>query len=138
MTEYDKAIEILDKLDFFYGQRAGRELWAMKPVDVQNEDIKSFVRDIEFLKTYIKDQKDSCEDLAEYLGAFPKPGDYRPKGKWIVDSIERTEVRDCRVYKHHTTTHTCSLCHTGIIGLEKMLYCPYCGAKMIGETLKTT
>lgn len=32
--------------EFFYGQRAGRELWAEKPTEVQNEDIANFCRDL--------------------------------------------------------------------------------------------
>lgn len=42
----DKAIEILDKWEFFHGQRAGRELWAEKPTEVQDEDIANFCRDL--------------------------------------------------------------------------------------------
>lgn len=42
----DRAMEILDKWEFFYGQRAGRELWAGKPTEVQNEDIANFCRDL--------------------------------------------------------------------------------------------
>ena len=42
----DRAIEILDKWEFFYGQRAGRELWAEKPTEVQDEDISNFCRDL--------------------------------------------------------------------------------------------
>lgn len=42
----DRAIEILDKWEFFYGQRAGRELWADKPAEVQDEDIANFCRDL--------------------------------------------------------------------------------------------
>lgn len=42
----DRAIEILDKWEFFYGQRAGRELWADKPTEVQDEDIANFCRDL--------------------------------------------------------------------------------------------
>lgn len=49
----EKALEIIDKIQFFYGQRAGRELWAEKPEDIQNEDIENFNRDLEFLKEYI-------------------------------------------------------------------------------------
>ena len=41
------ALEVLDKLSFFGGQRAGRELWNDKPREVQDEDIASFNRDIE-------------------------------------------------------------------------------------------
>lgn len=42
----ERAIDILDKWEFFYGQRAGRELWADKPTEVQNEDIANFCRDL--------------------------------------------------------------------------------------------
>ena len=54
MQELKKAIEILDKLSFFGGQRAGRELWNDKPREVQDEDIASFNRDIEYLKDFIR------------------------------------------------------------------------------------
>ena len=53
MQELDKAIEILDKLSFFGGQRAGRELWNDKPRKVQDEDIASFNRDVEWLRDFI-------------------------------------------------------------------------------------
>lgn len=46
MRLIDRAIEILDKWEFFYGQRAGRELWADKPTEVQNDDIANFCRDL--------------------------------------------------------------------------------------------
>lgn len=42
----ERAIEILDKWEFFYGQRAGRELWADKSTEVQDKDIADFCRDL--------------------------------------------------------------------------------------------
>jgi hypothetical protein len=51
----EQAIDILDKFDFFQGQRAGRELWNGKPYEVQEEDIKAFSRDVAELKAYIAD-----------------------------------------------------------------------------------
>ena len=48
------ALEVLDKLSFFGGQRAGRELWNEKPREVQDEDIASFNRDIEWLREFIR------------------------------------------------------------------------------------
>ena len=54
MQEIEKAIEILDKLSFFGGQRAGRELWNDKPREVQDEDIANFNRDIEYLRGVIR------------------------------------------------------------------------------------
>lgn len=48
------ALEVLDKLSFFGGQRAGRELWNDKTREVQDEDIANFNRDIEYLRGVIR------------------------------------------------------------------------------------
>lgn len=60
-----KAFDILDKFKFFGGQRAGRELWFGKPVDVQNKDIADFLRDVTFLKDFITQQKAEIEELRQ-------------------------------------------------------------------------
>lgn len=52
LTKYG-ALEILDKMAFFQGQRAGRELWAEKSTEIQDIDIDCFVRDIANLREYI-------------------------------------------------------------------------------------
>lgn len=49
-----KCLEIPDKFQFFQGQRAGRELWNDKPVEIQNKDIKNFNKDIEFIRNVLK------------------------------------------------------------------------------------
>jgi hypothetical protein len=51
----EQVIDILDKFDFFQGQRAGRELWAEKPFEVQEEDLKNFSKDVASLKAFIKE-----------------------------------------------------------------------------------
>lgn len=66
-NEIIKANDILDKLDFFDGQRAGRELWFEKPFDVQNEDIEDFSKDIAFLKDFINRQKAEIERLEKAI-----------------------------------------------------------------------
>ena len=48
-----KINEILDKFQFFLGQRAGRELWASKPEEIQNKDIENFNNDIELIRKEI-------------------------------------------------------------------------------------
>lgn len=53
MITKEQAIDILDKFDFFQGQRAGRELWNDKPFEVQEQDIKNFSNDVALLKEYI-------------------------------------------------------------------------------------
>lgn len=74
-----KALDICTKLDFFGGQRAGRELWFAKPVDVQEEDIRQFVKDVAFLRRIIRSQMAEIEELKKcntfrrnYMGYFPK------------------------------------------------------------------
>ena len=51
----EQAKDILDKWEFFYGQRAGRELWAEKPEKVQNADIEAFCRDLAVVRSAVTD-----------------------------------------------------------------------------------
>lgn len=66
MQELDKAIEILDKLSFFGGQRAGRELWNDKSREVQDEDIANFNRDIELLRDFIRKRMQKEENVLKF------------------------------------------------------------------------
>jgi hypothetical protein len=50
-----RALDILDKMDFFQGQRAGRELWFEKPFEVQEQDIADFSQGVAFVKNLITD-----------------------------------------------------------------------------------
>ena len=86
----DRAIEILDKWEFFYGQRAGRELWADKPTEVQDEDIANFCRDLGLVREALErtrwipcsERPKVCKDTS-YLSYIPSFGvvdiaDYHP------------------------------------------------------------
>ena len=55
MIDKEQALEIIDKHDFF-NDRAGRELWADKPKEIQDEDIINAHEDYEALKEYILNQ----------------------------------------------------------------------------------
>ena len=50
-----KVFDILDKIEFFQGQRAGRELWSNKPKEVQDKDISDFIKDINYIRSYLRD-----------------------------------------------------------------------------------
>lgn len=54
MITKHEALETLDRLEFFNGQRAGRELWFEKNSNLQDIDIACFVRDISNLREYIQ------------------------------------------------------------------------------------
>lgn len=86
MQELEKAIEILDKLSFFGGQRAGRELWNDKPRKVQDEDIASFNRDVEWLRDFICRMDAGWIPVEERL---PEVGE---------DTEETIEDNDCPEY----------------------------------------
>lgn len=86
MKEIEKAIEILDKLSFFGGQRAGRELWNDKPRKVQDEDIASFNRDVEWLRDFICRMDAGWIPVEERL---PEVGE---------DTEETIEDNDCPEY----------------------------------------
>ena len=62
-NENAKAMDILEKHEFFGGQRAGRELWSKKPVDVQDRDVEDFAKDIAYIKDLINRQKAEIERL---------------------------------------------------------------------------
>ena len=49
MTKEEAIIDILEKWSFFFGQRAGRELWGDKPKAVQDQDIIDFNREMEIV-----------------------------------------------------------------------------------------
>ena len=64
----EQAIDILERFDFFQGQRAGRELWNDKPFDVQEQDITKFSRDVALLKEYIKELTEDVERVSKQCG----------------------------------------------------------------------
>ena len=55
MTKQEKVFDILNKFEFFQGQRAGRELWNDKPKEVQDKDIADFIKDIKYIRSYLQD-----------------------------------------------------------------------------------
>ena len=66
-----KVFDILDKMEFFQGQRAGRELWNDKPKEVQDKDISDFVRDINYIRSYLQDSVVLSKEEYEKLKLLP-------------------------------------------------------------------
>ena len=85
-----KALDILDKFEFFGGQRAGRELWFNKPADIQEKDIGDFNRDIDFLKAFINRLKAEIE-------RFQKENSEN-FNKWLILD-KRTQERYAELYE---------------------------------------
>lgn len=81
-----EVLEILSKWDFFYGQRAGRELWADKPRDVQDQDIADFNRDMETITNWV-------HEAARLMGF--KVEDDEPSGN--PGQLEEACIMECPV-----------------------------------------
>lgn len=89
---FEQAHDILDKWQFFQGQRAGRELWAHKPKDVQDQDIADFNRDVEIVRSALE-----AEPVRH--------------GRWVVGS--RTGMSfcsECQDYAVEADTNYCPCC----------------------------
>lgn len=105
MRLIERAHDILDKWQFFYGQRAGRGLWAEKPETVQEQDIADFNRDIEIVRSALN------ADPVRY-------------GHWVGRRLGSTDV----------ICSKCSTLETIRDSNYKSRFCPNCGAKMDGDT----
>ena len=68
MTREEKVFDILGKWEFFFGQRAGRELWGDKPKAVQDQDIADFNRDINTVRSALRPvSREPLEKFKEYF-----------------------------------------------------------------------
>ena len=54
MITKEQAIDIIRKFDFFYGQRAGRNLWFSKSMGAQEADLLNFRRDCALLREFLE------------------------------------------------------------------------------------
>lgn len=62
-SDLEEILDILEKWDFFYGQRSGRELWNDKPREIQDKDVKNFKRDLDKITKFIKERMVREDDL---------------------------------------------------------------------------
>lgn len=59
--EIKKGLECLDKMQFFMGQRAGRELWMEKPKGVQDSDLERYNRDVDTVRALIRQLQEDLQ-----------------------------------------------------------------------------
>lgn len=105
-VDASEAIEFLDRMQFFGGQRTWRELWADMPKKVQDADLAAFNRDVELLRKVVLSKVESTTIEAEPVR----------HGKWEEYQIPHIIC--------------CSECDYGTCVDEKTKFCPNCGAKM--------
>ena len=112
MTREEAIIDILEKWSFFFGQRAGRELWGDKPKAVQDQDIIDFNREMEIVCSALHPiTREQVEKMW--------------KGEWIG----MTDDDGCTWYE-------CSRCEYDLDNVEDPNhFCGYCGAPMTDKAV---
>ncbi len=89
-----KVFDILDKMEFFQGQRAGRELWNDKPKEVQDKDIADFIKDINYIRSYLQDSVVLSRE--EYDTLHTNLCEYRRENKELCSVISIANEREYR------------------------------------------
>lgn len=90
-----QANDILEKLSFFYEKRAGRELWNDKPREVQDEDIASFNRDMDFLWTTINGLNSKNDGWILVEERLPE------EGQKVLTTHEPAACKEYQVIEHY-------------------------------------
>lgn len=110
MTTYNEISNILDKWQFFYGQRAGRELWMDKPTKIQEEDLANFNRDLETVRSFIVESPlkrismGQIPPLGKYVLIYANNRPWRDSTDqrnafWrVAKLVKRTDMDDREVY----------------------------------------
>ena len=120
MTREEKALDILDKWEFFFGQRAGRELWGDKPKAVQDQDIANFNRDMKIIRAALRPVgREQVEKVW--------------RGEWIEEIVKRCNWKGEE--HEYYQPWSCSKCHRTDPQKGRSRFCVYCGAPMTGEAV---
>lgn len=136
----NEVLDILSRWEFFYGQRAGRELWADKPKEVQDKDIADFNRDIQIVRAAINKNVPLREIFRVIAGHSDYHGDNIlaaltciTEGKEVkpVRPLERPEGRWERTGEADYKCSVCGFRFTSGDPIEMFPYCR-CGCKMEG------
>ena len=105
----NNVFDILDKMEFFQGQRAGRELWLDKPKEVQDKDIADFIKDINYIRSYLQDsvvlsREEICELKYQSEEDFSKAYDLGSKEtaekilKWLKEHCDFVSFAFIKTY----------------------------------------
>lgn len=147
MITKTKVLEILEKLQFFGGQRAGRELWYGKPAEVQEEDIVNFNRDIEVIREYVRAQQGGITiRYNEETGEWDRYEVYMSVDclteedyKYLVQCVEKQEGKKPVETDDgwDMTSLSCPRCNNSVINYYnrkiKPPHCMMCGQKLLWE-----
>lgn len=121
MTREEAIIDILEKWSFFFGQRAGRELWGDKPKEVQDQDIADFNRDMNIVCSALRPiSRERVEKVW--------------RGEWREEIVNKCDWKGKK--REYYQPHSCSECHRADPGEGKSKFCSHCGAPMTDEAVQ--
>lgn len=113
MTREEAITDILEKWSFFFGQRAGRELWGDKPKEVQDQDIADFNRDMNTVRSALRHvSREQLEKVWRGEWNNINPAVLKPGVSWVCRCAKCGCPQD---YKHN--------------------FCPNCGAAQTDEAV---
>ena len=110
MTREEAIIDILAKWEFFFGQRAGRELWGDKPKEVQDQDIADFNLDMNTVRSAL-----------------------RPVSREQVEKAWRAHWNEST---HLGGFVYCSRCGYNALEANNYTFCPKCGSPFTDEAVQ--
>ena len=110
--EIKKGLECLDKMQFFMGQRAGRELWNEKPHDVQEQDLEQYNRDAKKVRALIQQLESDKQQLEGMLAHMNQLRDAAAgRALKMEDRVRQLEAeRDAAVESMRNDPHCCYHC----------------------------
>lgn len=119
--EIKKGLESLDKMQFFMGQRAGRELWMEKSEDVQDKDLADFNRDIDYLRKVVVSKMENTtlaqleaantELLTKVKQLEAKCHQLERERDAAVDYLAMTkDCKTCKHFPHAASEEPCRSC----------------------------
>ena len=132
LNQFEKVFDILSKWDFFFGQRAGRELWTDKTREMQDKDIVDFNQDMRAVRKWVSEAASlmGYEVVEEYTPTHEKThadaienarvhseedNMDKPLKDWMLGEIKRCCVESkqncekCPVSGEYKTTSDCKL-----------------------------
>ena len=103
-TKLDKVLDILNMFEFFYGQRAGRELWIVKSKELQDQDIANFVKNIKYIKDFLNESVILSKTDYELLT------DIKALQLQVQDSLNNMDSEDITRIEKQATKATVEKC----------------------------
>lgn len=134
MTREEAIIDILEKWSFFFGQRAGRELWGDKPKEVQDQDIADFNRDMNTVRSALRPV--SREQVERIRGEWVAKHRHRGGFRRVTGVDDMGEQRTITIDERcEYDDRYCSKC--GKQSPDNFLnFCGYCGTPMTDEAVQ--